>query len=81
MRIFVKIFIIFVCRKWLINHPLSPLEFKRSWLTETSHDIREKFARTLANLSDTHAYNHQIEIQTQQVTNEIELDDTSAKNE
>jgi len=74
----------FVCRKWLVDHPLSPLEFKRSWLTETSHDIREKFARILANFSDSHAYNHQMEIennQTEQVTGETELDDASAKNE
>ena len=74
----------FVCRKWLINHPLSPLEFKRSWLTERSNDIREKFARILANLSDIHAYNHQIETktnQTEQVISEIDIDDTSAKDE
>ncbi len=69
----------FVCQKWLINHPLSPLEFKRSWLTEKSQDIRENFANILANIS----YKHQIEIE--QVTIETEIDDydglTSAKNE
>ncbi|UJR33154.1 hypothetical protein I4U23_020611 [Adineta vaga] len=78
----------FVCRKWLIQHPLSPLEFKRSWLTERSQDIREKFARTLANFSINHAYNYQIEIkknQTTEVTKETEIVDfdglTSIKNE
>jgi hypothetical protein len=78
----------FVCRKWLINHPLSPLEFKRSWLTERSQDIREKFAKILANLSDIHAYNHQMEIeknQTEQIIGETEIDYynglTSPKNE
>jgi hypothetical protein len=78
----------FVCRKWLINHPLSPLEFKRSWLTERSQDIREKFAKILANLSDIHAYNHQMEIeknQTKPITEETEIDYfgglTSSKNE
>jgi hypothetical protein len=71
----------FVCGKWLINHPLSPLEFKRSWLTERSHDIREKFARILANLSDIHAYNETKINQTEQVTSEIDIDDTSANDE
>ncbi|CAF4316177.1 unnamed protein product, partial [Rotaria magnacalcarata] len=40
-----------ICRKWLSNHPLSPLELKRSWLTERSQNIREAFAEKLANLS------------------------------
>jgi hypothetical protein len=78
----------FVCRKWLVNHPLSPLEFKRSWLTERSQDIREKVSKILANLSDIHAYNHQIEIeknQTKEITEEPEIDYfgglTSPKNE
>lgn len=74
----------FVCQKWLINHSLSPLDFKRSWLTERSEDIRGNFAKILANLSDIHAYNHQIEIEKNQ-TKELEIDDfnelTSSKNE
>jgi hypothetical protein len=72
-----------VCRKWLVNHPLSTLDFKRSWLTERSRDIRNKFAEKLTNLSDIQAYNHQIEInknQTEEPTNEIDFE-TSAKNE
>lgn len=73
-----------VCRKWLINHPLSPLEFKRSWLTERSKDIRDNFAKTLTNLSEIHAYNYQIEIEKNQ-TEETIIDDynelTSPKNE
>ena len=74
----------FVCREWLIHHPLSPLEFKRSWLTERSQDIRENFARMLANASDTHAYHHQLESEknrAEQVTSEPDIDDTSTKNE
>lgn len=43
-----------MCRKWLIDHPLSTLDFKRSWLTERSKEIREKFAGILANLSAIH---------------------------
>jgi hypothetical protein len=77
-----------VCQKWLVNHPLSPLEFKRSWLTERSHDIREKFAKILANLSDIHAYNQQMELeknQTEEIAGEPDIDDlggfTSTKNE
>ncbi|CAF3536820.1 unnamed protein product [Adineta steineri] len=78
----------FVCRKWLTNHPLSPLDFKRSWLTERSQDIRQKFALTLANLSEIYAYNYQMEIkknQTETTTKEMDIVDfeglTSVKNE
>ncbi|CAF1516819.1 unnamed protein product [Rotaria magnacalcarata] len=49
-----------ICRKWLSNHPLSPLELKRSWLTERSQNIREAFAEKLANLSEIEAYNYQM---------------------
>ena len=52
----------FVCQKWLNDHPLSPLEFKRSRLTERSRDIREKFAQTLANLSTVETYNYQVNV-------------------
>jgi uncharacterized membrane protein YraQ (UPF0718 family) len=48
----------FICRKWLSNHPLSPLELKRSWLTERSQNIRENFAEKLANASEIEAYNY-----------------------
>jgi hypothetical protein len=76
-------FYTFVCRKWLTNHPLSPLEFKRSWLTERSKDIRNKFAEKLAELSEIQAYNQQN--QTEEVTTEPEFDDigglTPTKNE
>jgi hypothetical protein len=79
----------FVCRKWLTNHLLSPLDFKRSWLTERSQDIRAKFAEKLVNLSETEVYNHQMEIndknQTEEVTAEVEIDgfvsSASTKNE
>lgn len=50
----------FVCRKWLSKHPLSPLEFKQSWLTQTAQNIRINFAEKLANLSGIEAYNHRI---------------------
>lgn len=49
----------FICGKWLIDHPLSTLDFKRSWLTDRSKDIREKFARILANFSDAFAEYYQ----------------------
>jgi len=45
-------------------------------LTETSQDIREKFAKILANLSDIHAYNHQMKMkknQTEEITGETEI--------
>ncbi|CAF4717692.1 unnamed protein product, partial [Rotaria socialis] len=51
----------FTCRKWLSNHPLSPLELKRSWLTERSQNIRDAFAERLANLSEIEAYNYQLQ--------------------
>ncbi|CAF1158867.1 unnamed protein product [Adineta ricciae] len=78
----------FVCRKWLTQHPLSPLEFKRSWLTESSESIRSNFARTLTNYSENYAYNYQMELegdQTEKVTREKDIVDfdgpTSIKNE
>jgi len=78
----------FVCRKWLIDHPLSPLEFKRSWLTERSQDIRKQFAQTLTNLSEIYAYNHQMEVNknpTEVITRELDIVDfdglTPGKNE
>lgn len=41
----------FVCQKWLNTHPLSSHDAKRTWLTEQSHEIREKFAEKLFDLS------------------------------
>lgn len=49
----------FICRKWLTNHTLNPYEFKRSWLTEKSRDIRENFARILANLTDHYQFENE----------------------
>ncbi|CAF0744225.1 unnamed protein product [Rotaria sp. Silwood1] len=78
----------FVCRKWLSNHPLSSLEYKRSWLTERSKDIRENFAKKLTNLSEIEAYNYQIKIErkkSQELTYDTDVDSfdavTSEKNE
>ena len=71
----------FICGKWLIDHPLSTLDFKRSWLTERSKDIREKFARILANFSDTHVEHYQTDMNNNQ-TDEIDDDGySSTKNE
>lgn len=52
----------FVCRKWSAEHPLSPLDLKRSWLTERSDDIRRQFAESLANLSETQASSHRMAV-------------------
>ncbi|CAF0816440.1 unnamed protein product [Rotaria sordida] len=78
----------FVCRKWLSNHPLSSFEFKRSWLTERSNNIRENFAEILTNLSEIEAYNYQMKInknQIQELINDTHIEDfdelTSEKNE
>jgi hypothetical protein len=77
-----KDFYHFVCRKWLVNHPLSPLEFKRSWLTERSYDIREKFSKILANISDNHVLELENNQTEQVITNtETDIDDTSTRNE
>ncbi|CAF2407317.1 unnamed protein product [Rotaria sp. Silwood2] len=78
----------FVCRKWLSNHPLSSLEFKRSWLTEKSKYIRDNFAEKLNNFSEIEAYNYQMKIEknkTQVLTYDVDIDNfdgvTSEKNE
>jgi hypothetical protein len=52
-------FYYFICHKWISNHVLSPLEFKRSWLTERSHDIRQRFAQQLVELSEREMYRNQ----------------------
>lgn len=73
----------FICRKWLIDHPLSILDFKRSWLTERSKDIREKFARILSNLSEIHVRDQQ-EIEIEEFHGDIDDDDerfSSTRNE
>ncbi|CAF1659282.1 unnamed protein product, partial [Didymodactylos carnosus] len=46
-------FYAFSCRKWLHQHPLSALEFKRSWLTERSKQIRTNFAKTFLDFSSS----------------------------
>lgn len=67
----------FVCGKWLSNHPLAPFELKRSWLTERSQDIRQKFADKLANLSEIEAYNYQTKVQKNQTQETTENSDVN----
>ena len=71
----------FVCHKWLRNHSLSPLEFKRSWFTERSNDIRQKFARELAELSAIEADQHRTETSDETVDIDDDASAPSTKNE
>lgn len=41
----------FVCRQWIIAHPLSVSEIKRTWFTEKSREIRTNFHQFLINAS------------------------------
>lgn len=74
----------FVCQKWLTSHALPSLDFKRSWFTERSRDIRDRFAAKLANLSDIEADERRNEI-AKNYSMEANVDDAvgllSAKNE
>ena len=74
----------FICQKWLTTHALPSLDFKRSWFTERSRDIRDRFVARLTNLSAIEADKHRNEI-AQNYSMEANVDDAvgllSAKNE
>lgn len=42
----------FVCRQWLVENRLSASEFKRSWLTEKSKEIRAEFEKIIKNFTE-----------------------------
>ena len=77
----------FICEKWLTTHALPPLDFKRSWFTERSRDIRNRFTEKLARLSAIEAEKHLKETAKNESMdeNEAEIDDAvgllSAANE